>query len=448
MATFSERVPPQNLEAEQSVLGAMLIDREAVVRVASFLSAEDFYHDRHQMVFRAMLALFNRSEPVDMITVSDELRKHNQLEAAGGLTYLSTLAGAVPITANVESYALIVEQKATLRRLQQAARKIVEAAYDADQLDVVLNDAEAAIFAVTQKRATRGYEHIREALYAAYDHIETLYNQKSGTTGVPTGFKELDYLTSGWQPSDLLILAARPSIGKTAFTLNLLRNAAVNSGKTVALFSLEMSKEQIALRMLAMEAAVDSHRLRTGQLLDDDWHRLSTGLSRLAEANILIDDTPNIPLMELRARARRIQAEYGLDMVAIDYLQLMTLRDPGGGGRSDNRTQEVSEISRSLKALARELKCPVIALSQLSRAVESRQDKRPMLSDLRESGSIEQDADMVMFLYRDDYYDKESERKNQCEVIIAKQRNGPLGSVELYFMKEIGKFMSVDKRHA
>lgn len=447
MSVFSERVPPQNLEAERSVLGAMLIDREAMARVASILTPQDFYADRHQIIYQAMLSLWGRGEPADFITVSEELRKVGQLEAAGGISYLSDLARLVPTTANVEAYAQIVEQKAVLRRLQNAAREIVEEAYDADDLDAMLNTAETKIFAVTQRRTTKGYEHIREALYAAYDHLEFLYQNKGGTTGVPSGYPDLDEKTSGWQSSDLIIVAARPSMGKTAFTLNLVRNAAIRAKKTVGFFSLEMSKEQIALRLLAMESAVDSHKLRTGHLTDEDWHHLSAGLSRLAEAEIYIDDTPNMPLMEMRARARRMKAEHGLDMICIDYMQLMTL---GGSGRrgSDNRTQEVAEISRSLKALARELEVPVIALSQLSRAVESRNDKRPMLSDLRESGSIEQDADMVMFLYRDDYYNQESEQKNIVEVIIAKQRNGPVGTVQLVFLKEFGKFMSLDRQHS
>ncbi|MFO7172651.1 MAG: replicative DNA helicase [Bacillota bacterium] len=448
MSVFSERVPPQNLEAERSVLGAILIDdREVLTRVASFLKPEDFYSDRHQIIYQAMLDLWSRGEPVDLITVSEELRKLGRLEAAGGITYLSDLARLVPTTANAEAYAEIVEQKAVLRRLQHAAREIIEEAYDAEDLDEMLNTAESKIFAVTQRRTTRSYEHIREALYAAYDHLEFLYQHKGGTTGVPSGYPDLDEKTSGWQPSDLIIIAARPSMGKTAFALNLVRNAAVRAKKTVGFFSLEMSKEQIALRLLAMESAVDGHKLRTGYLTDEDWHHLSAGLSRLAEAEIYIDDTPNLPLMELRARARRMKAEHGLDLLCIDYMQLMTL---GGGARrpTENRAQEVAEISRSLKALARELNIPIIALSQLSRAVESRTDKRPMLSDLRESGSIEQDADVVMFLYRDDYYNQDTDRKNIVEVIIAKQRNGPVGTVELVFLKEFGKFMSLDRRHS
>jgi replicative DNA helicase len=443
MSSFVERVPPQNLEAEQSVLGAMLIDREAVLRVTSLVAADDFYADKHQAIYSAIISIFNRGEPVDIITVAEELKKKDQLDMVGGLAYLGQLASAVPTTANVESYALIVERKSTLRKLQAAARKIVDDCYTAEDMDLVLAEAEQNIFAVTQRRTARGYAPLRNALVTAYDHIEFLYGHRGQTTGVTSGFKALDAMTSGFQPSDLIILAARPSVGKTAFSLNLARNAAVIGKKKVVFFSLEMSAEQLAMRLLAAEAAVDAHRLRTGELMDEDWRRLSTGLARLSEAEIWIDDTPNIPLMEMRARARRIQAEHGLDMIIIDYLQLMSLPNKG---RDSNRQQEISEISRSLKALARELKVPLIALSQLSRGVEQRQDKRPMMSDLRESGAIEQDADVVAFLYRDDYYDRESERKNIVEVILAKQRNGPVGSVDVFFMKEIGKFMDVERR--
>lgn len=446
MNTFSERVPPQNLEAEQSVLGAMLIDRNAIVSVSSLVLAEDFYSEKHQQLYAAIAAIFNRGEPVDLITVQDELKKRGQLEAIGGLAYLTSLVNMVPTTANADQYAVIVSNKATLRRLQNAARKIVDDCYATEDIDLTLADAEKSIFEVTQKRTAKGYALLREALVTAYDHIEFLYNAKGTTTGISTGFRDLDNMTSGWQPSDLVIVAARPSVGKTAFTLNLARNAAIQSRATVAFFSLEMSAEQLAMRLLASEAAVDAHRLRTGQLLDDDWSRLTAALGRLSDAPIFIDDTPNIPLMELRARARRIKAEHGLDMIIIDYMQLMSVAQRAG--REQNRQQEISEISRSLKALARELRVPVIALSQLSRSVEQRQDKRPMLSDLRESGAIEQDADMVCFLYRDDYYNQESEKKNIVEVIIAKQRNGPVGSVDLFFMKEIGKFMGVEHRRA
>ncbi len=444
MNAFSERVPPQNLEAEQSVLGAMLIDREAVISVSNLLNPEDFYSDKHQQLFAAMMAIFNRGEPVDLITVQDELRRRGQLDEVGGLTYLTSLINMVPTTANVRQYAMIVEQKATLRRLQTVARRIVDECYTTEDMESTLLEAEKSVFAVTQRRATKGYIHIKDALVTAYGHLEYLYSSKGRTTGIPTGFRDLDQMTSGLQPSDLIIVAARPSVGKTAFTLNIARNAAVIGGAKVAFFSLEMSAEQLAMRLLASEAAVDGHRLRTGQLEDQDWQRLGSGLATLAEASIYIDDTPNCPLMEVRAKSRRIAQEHGLDLIIIDYLQLMSV--PPKPGQQTNRQQEISEISRSLKALARELKVPVIALSQLSRSVEQRQDKRPMLSDLRDSGAIEQDADMVAFLYRDDYYDPDSEKKNTIEVIIAKHRNGPIGSIDLYFMKDIQKMVGMEHR--
>jgi len=441
---FSERVPPQNLEAEQSVLGALLIDRDAVVAVSNLLSPEDFYADKHQQLYTAILSIFGRGEPVDLITVQDELRTRGQLDATGGLTYLTSLVNMVPSTANAQQYATIVSQKATLRRLQTVARKIVEDCYGTEDIDSTLVDAEKSVFSVTQRRSAKGYIHIKDALVTAYGHLEFLYSSKGKTSGVTTGFRDLDQMTSGLQPSDLIIIAARPSVGKTAFTLNVARNAAILGGAKVAFFSLEMSAEQLALRLLAAEAAVDGHKLRTGQLQDQDWQRLGTGLATLAESGIFIDDTPNCPLMEVRAKARRIAMEHGLDMIMIDYLQLMSV--PSKPGQAQNRQQEISEISRSLKALARELKVPVIALSQLSRSVEQRQDKRPMLSDLRESGAIEQDADMVAFLYRDDYYDPESEKKNMVEVIVAKHRNGPVGSVDLYFMKDIQKMVGMEHK--
>jgi replicative DNA helicase len=444
--TFSERVPPQNLEAEQSVLGAMLIDRNAIVAVNGLLVAEDFYSEKHHQLYAAIMGIFNRGEPVDLITVQDELKKRGQLEAVGGLSYLTQLINLVPTTANVEQYAVIVSNKSTLRRLQNAARKIVDDCYATEDIDLTLAEAEKSVFEVTQKRTVRGYAPLREALVTAYDHIEFLYNARGSTTGIASGFRDLDNMTSGFQPSDLIIVAARPSVGKSAFTLNVARNAAVQARATVAFFSLEMSAEQLAMRLLASEAAVDAHRLRTGNLQDDDWSRLTVALGRLSDAPIFLDDTPNIQLIELRARARRIKAEHGLDLIVVDYLQLMSIANRSG--KEQNRQQEISEISRSLKALARELRVPVIALSQLSRSVEQRQDKKPMLSDLRESGAIEQDADVVCFLYRDDYYNPESEKKNIIEVIIAKQRNGPVGSADLFFMKEIGKFIGVEYRRA
>ncbi len=444
MNVFSERVPPQNLEAEQSVLGAMLIDKEAVSAVANMLRPEDFYADKHSKLYETIVALSNRGEPVDLITTQNELRKSGHLEEVGGLNYLTSLINTVPTTANVQQYALIVEQKATLRRLQNAARRVVENCYGPEDYESTLMEAEQSIFAVTQKRSVRGYIHIRDALVTAYGHLEFLYSSKGKTTGVPSGFRDLDQMTSGFQASDMIIVAARPSVGKTAFTLNVARNAAILGGKRVLFFSLEMGAEQLAMRLLASEAAVDGHRLRTGQLQDQDWHRLGSALSTLSESSIYIDDTPNVPLPELRAKARRVSQEHGLDLIIIDYLQLMSM--PSRSGQNSNRQQEISEISRSLKHLARELKVPVIALSQLSRSVEQRQDKRPLLSDLRESGAIEQDADIVAFLYRDDYYDPESEKKNMVEVIVAKHRNGPIGSIELYFMKDIQKMVGLEHK--
>ena len=444
MNAFSERVPPQNLEAEQSVLGAMLIDRDAVITVTNALQPEDFYAEKHQQIYAAVFAIFGRGEPVDLITVQDELRKRGHLEDVGGLTYLTSLVNLVPTTANVQQYAAIVEQKATLRRLQNVARKIVDDCYGTEDMEATLVDAEKSVFAVTQRRGAKGYIHLKDALVAAYGHLEFLYTSKGTTTGVTTGFRDLDQMTSGLQPSDMIIVAARPSVGKTAFTLNIARNAAILGGAKVMFFSLEMGAEQLALRLLASEAAVDGHKLRTGALTDQDWVRLGSALGTLSESGIFIDDTPNCPLPDLRAKARRCALEHGLDMIIIDYLQLMSI--PQRPGAQANRQQEISEISRSLKQLARELKVPVIALSQLSRSVEQRQDKRPMLSDLRESGAIEQDADMVAFLYRDDYYDPESEKKNMVEVIVAKHRNGPVGSVDLYFMKEIQKMVGMEHR--
>jgi len=422
----------------------MLIDREAVIAVSNKLVPEDFYSDKHQQLFAAMLSIYNRGEPVDPITVHDELAKLGTLEAVGGLTYLTSLINLVPTTANVLQYAEIVEEKATLRRLQTAARRIVDECYTSEDVEQTLQEAEKSIFAVTHRRSARGYVHIRDALVTAYGHLEYLYSSKGKTTGVPSGFLDLDRMTSGFQPSDLIIVAARPSVGKTAFTLNVARNAAVQAKAKVIFFSLEMSAEQLAMRLLAAEAAVDGHRLRTGQLRDEDWHRLGTALTTLADANLWIDDTPNIPLQEMRAKARRLYQEHGLDLIIVDYLQLMSI--PPRPGQQTNRQQEIAEISRSLKALARELKVPVIALSQLSRSVEQRQDKRPLLSDLRESGAIEQDADVVAFLHREDYYDQNTEKKDVVEVILAKHRNGPLGTAELYFMKDIQKMYGMEHR--
>ncbi|MCL5677069.1 MAG: replicative DNA helicase [Firmicutes bacterium] len=443
MGIMLDKVPPQSLEAEQSVLGSMLLDKDAIIRAQEVLRPDDFYRDAHRLIYQTICDLFNKGEAVDLVTLAEELKRRGALEELGGAAYLTTLANVVPTAANIEHYAHIVEEKATLRALINASSHILAKGYQPEQeLDAILDEAERSIFDISQRRIARGYEMLRDVLDKALDHIEFLYAHKGEVTGVPTGFKDLDDLTSGLQPSDLFILAARPSMGKTQLGLNFVRYAAVEKKIPSAIFSLEMSKEQLAVRFLAAEGNIDSQRLRTGHLTEEHWQRLTSALARLSEAPILIDDTPAITIMELRARARRMKAEHGLGLIMVDYLQLMT-----ASRNKENRQQEISEISRSLKALARELHIPVLALSQLSRSVESRTDKRPMLSDLRESGSIEQDADVVSFIYRDDYYNRESEKPNITEIILAKQRNGPVGVVELVFLKEFGKFVSIDKHH-
>lgn len=438
MQPLVDRVPPQNLEAEQSVLGALLIDREAVIRVVELLDSDDFYKEAHRIIFSVMIDLFERAEAIDLVTVTEELRQRNLLEQAGGVSYIAELANIVPTAANVEFYARIVAEKAILRRLLAAATKITQMVYEGtEEVETLLDRAENIIFGVAQGVKGHRYVLLRDVLMETFEHIEYLYMNKGKTIGVPTGYPDLDELTSGMQPSELLILAARPSMGKTTLCLNIACNVAIDHKIPVAIFSLEMAREQVAQRMLCAEAGVNSHRLRTGYLTDEDWPKLSVALGRLSEAPVFIDDTPNLSVMELRARARRLKAEHNVGLIMIDYLQLMNTR-----GRAENRQQEISEITRSLKALARELQVPVVALSQLSRAVEQRQDRRPQLSDLRESGAIEQDADVVAFIY----FNPESEHKNVAELILAKQRNGPTGSVDLVFLKEIGKFASLERK--
>ena len=436
-----ERIPPQNIEAEQAVLGAMLIKKEAISTAAELLTGDDFYRLAHRLVFEAIMALSQANEAVDMITVTERLKKDGELEKAGGIAFITALANAVPTAANVAFHACIVRQKAQLRQLINAATEIAGTAYeDAEAVDEIMDDAEKRILDVTARNNHADFVPMKDILIATFEQIEKHAANKGALTGLPSGFVDLDRLTSGFQPSDLILVAARPSMGKTAFTLNIATNAAIRSKKTVAFFSLEMSKEQLALRMFSSEGQVDSQRLRVGDLKDEEWQKVISAADRLTKAPLWIDDTPGITVMELRSKARRLKAEHGLDLIVIDYLQLMQ----GRGMRSgDNRQQEISEISRSLKALARELKVPVIALSQLSRSVESRQIKRPMLSDLRESGSLEQDADIVMFLYREDYYEKETDRQNITEVIVAKHRNGPVDTVSLFFQKEFTKFVSL-----
>lgn len=441
-ATALERIPPQNLDAEQSTLGSMLLEKEAIYKGAEILRPDDFYREAHRVIFEVVVHLANKGEPVDMITVSEELKQRSMLDKVGGVAYLTQLANFVPTAANVEHYANIVAEKSLLRSIISVATNIVKMGYEGtEEVDVILDRAEKDIFEISQKRNVKGFVSLRSILVETFERIEKLYESKGGVTGLPTGYPDFDRMTAGLQPSDLIILAARPSMGKTTFALNLGSYAAVELKIPAIIFSLEMSKEQLALKLLCSEAGVDNQRIRTGTLRDDDWPKLSHALGRLSDAMLFIDDTPGISALEIRAKTRRIKAEYGLGLVIIDYLQLMQSRS-----RSENRQQEVSEISRSLKALARELDVPVIALSQLSRAVEQRADKKPTLADLRESGSLEQDADIVGFLYREDYYNPETDRKNITELIIAKQRNGPVGSVDFFFQKEFSKFQSLSRQ--
>ncbi|MCR8642984.1 replicative DNA helicase [Paenibacillus sp. N1-5-1-14] len=441
---FEDRVLPQNTEAEQAVLGAVLLDSEALITAMERVGPEDFYRPSHQRIYETMLELSDEQEPIDLITLTARLQDKGVLEDIGGVSYLSDLASAVPTSANIDYYAQIVEEKSMLRRLIRAASQIVSNGYaSSDDVGAMLSEAEARIFEISQRRATSGFVSIRDVLMEVFEKVETLYSNKGGSTGIPSGFPDLDKMTAGFQRSDLIIVAARPSVGKTAFSLNVAQNVGVRAKETVAIFSLEMGAAQLVQRMICAEANVDASRLRLGNLENEDWEKLTMAIGSLSEANIYIDDSPALTVADIRAKCRRLKQERGLGMILIDYLQLIH-----GRGKGDNRQQEVSEISRTLKQIARELNVPVIALSQLSRGVEQRQDKRPMMSDLRESGSIEQDADIVAFLYRDDYYDKESEKKNIIEIIIAKQRNGPVGTVELCFLKNYNKFVPLNRTHA
>jgi len=440
---FSERIPPQSIEAEQAVLGAVFLDPAALTLASEMLIPEDFYRAAHQKIFHAMLRVADKGEPVDLVTVTAELAASEQLEEIGGVSYLSELADAVPTAANVEYYARIVEEKSVLRRLIRTATSIAQDGYTReDEVDLLLDEAEQKIMEVSQRKHSGAFKNIKDILVQTYDNIEMLHNRNGEITGIPTGFTELDRMTSGFQRSDLIIVAARPSVGKTAFALNIAQNVATKTTENVAIFSLEMSAQQLVMRMLCAEGNINAQNLRTGKLTPEDWGKLTMAMGSLSNAGIYIDDTPSIRVSDIRAKCRRLKQESGLGMIVIDYLQLIQ----GSGRSKENRQQEVSEISRSLKALARELEVPVIALSQLSRSVEQRQDKRPMMSDIRESGSIEQDADIVAFLYRDDYYNKDSENKNIIEIIIAKQRNGPVGTVQLAFIKEYNKFVNLERR--
>lgn len=438
-----ERVPPQNLEAEQAVLGAMLIEKEAIARVTELLKGGDFYREAHRLIFEAMLDLYNRNEAVDMITVIELLKREDNLEKVGGIAYVTSLANSVPTAANVHYHAKIVEEKALLRQLIQTSTQIAALGYEgSEEVSQIVDQAEKMILEVSNRRIGGDFTPIKSIVLDAFGKIEQLYESRGGITGLATGFKDLDRLTSGLQKSDLILVAARPSMGKTAFTLNIASNVAIREKKAVAFFSLEMSKEQLVQRMLCAEASIDSQKLRIGELEDDDWTKLINAADRLSGAPIFIDDTAGISVLEMRSKARRLKVEHDLSLIIIDYLQLMQ----GSGGKGgENRQQEISEISRSLKGLARELGVPVVALSQLSRSVESRQVKKPMLSDLRESGSLEQDADIVAFLYREDYYNPDTENKNITEIIVAKHRNGPVDSVQLFFHKQFTRFADLTR---
>jgi len=434
-----ERQPPHNLEAEQSLLGSLLIDRDAIIKVAAFVRPDDFYLPANGTIYRAILDLYNKREPPDFVTLADELGRRDQLDTVGGIAYLTGLLNAVPTAVHVEYYGRIVERTATLRRLIDAGTQIVGIGYrDGVDTEDALDAAERAIFEVSQKRQTKDFVSIAEVLDKFFDQIDYLQQHRGDVVGVPTGFSDLDQLTGGLQRSDLIILAARPSMGKTSMALGMAYGAAIGAGKTVGMFSLEMSAEQFVQRLLSMETGVDSHRLRLGQIDDGEWDRISRAFGRLAEASIFIDDTAGANVMDVRSKARRLQAEHGLDLIVVDYLQLMSAR------RSENRVQEISEISRGLKGLARELNVPVVALSQLSRAVESRSDHRPMLSDLRESGSIEQDADIVLFIYREEKYEEDTEKKGIAEIIVAKHRNGPVGTINLRFFERTARFADLE----
>lgn len=441
---FEDRIPPQNIEAEQAVIGAIFLEPSALTLASELVMPDDFYRAAHQKIYDCMLNLSDRGEPVDLVTVTSELANLKLLEEVGGVSYLSDVAGSVPTAANIEYYAKIVEEKSILRRLIRTATNIAQEGYSReDEVAGLLNEAEKQILEVSQRKNSGVFQNIKDVLVKTYDNIETLHNRKGEVTGIETGFTELDKMTAGFQRNDLIIIAARPSVGKTAFALNIAQNVATKARENVAIFSLEMGAEQLVMRMLCAEGNINAQNLRTGQLTADDWSKLTMAMGSLSNAGIYIDDTPGIRVSEIRSKCRRLRQESGLGMILIDYLQLIQGSGRGGG---ENRQQEVSEISRSLKALARELEVPVIALSQLSRGVEQRQDKRPMMSDIRESGSIEQDADIVGFLYRDDYYDKESENKNIIEIILAKQRNGPVGTVSLAFVKEYNKFVNLERR--
>ena len=439
--TLLNRVLPHSPEAEQSVIGSMIMDREAIVVASEIVTGDDFYGKQYGVLFDAMVELNNEGKPVDLVTLQDRLKEKEVPPETSSLEFIRDLVTAVPTSANIKYYANIVAEKSTLRRLIKLNEEIANTCYiGKESLEFILEDTEKRVFDLVQRRNTGEFVPIREVVMNAMDRIERASKNNGVVTGIPTGFIDLDYRTAGMQPSDLVLIAARPSMGKTAFVLNIAQHVAFKQNQTVAVFSLEMSKEQLVNRLFALESQVDSQNIRTGQLSDIEWEKLIESAGIIGKSNLIIDDTPGISIAELRSKCRKYKLEHNLSMIIIDYLQLMS-----GSGRSDSRQQEISDISRSLKAIARELSVPVLALSQLSRAVEQRPDHRPMLSDLRESGAIEQDADVVMFIYRDDYYNHDTERKDIAEIIIAKQRNGPIGTVELAWIPKYTKFANLQR---
>jgi len=440
-------IPPQNTEAEASLLGALLIDSDAIVKVADLIAPQDFYDERHARIYEAALRLYERHGPIDVLTLSDELKNTGMLDIVGGASYLTELTNFVPTAAHAEHYADIIAQKAMRRRLIKASQTITSLGFDeAQSLQDLIENAETTLFEVSQQHVKQDIESIENILSASFDRLDELHKDKGKLRGVPTGYKDLDNVLAGLQPSDLIVLAARPSMGKTALALNLAHNVAVKSNMPVLMFSLEMSKEQLVDRMLAAEAGVNAWNLRTGNLTDGDFEKIGHAMGTLSEAQIYIDDSPGITVSDMRTKARREAHQRPLGLIIVDYLQLMSGGSRFGG--DGNRVQEISEISRGLKGIARELKVPVLALSQLSRSVESRSPQIPQLADLRESGSIEQDADVVAFIYREDYYNPETENKNIARILIKKHRNGPTDDVSLYFDREKQKFFSIDSKHS
>ena len=437
-----ERTLPHNHEAERTVLGAVLVDNQAFNSAAELLTKEDFYRDAHRRIFDAMAALAERSQPIDLVTLKDELARESALEAVGGAQYLAALVDGVPRITNVEHWSRIIKEKAVLRNLIHAGNRIVQSCLEGeDEAAALLDQAEQSIFSIAEKRIRTGFQSMREIVKESFRTIDQLSQSKDVVTGLATGFVDIDEMTSGLQKGDLVIVAARPAMGKTSFCLNVAQHVALRVGETVGLFSLEMSKEQLALRLLCADARIDAHRLRTGKLNEKDWARLAKSYNDLSQSRLFIDDSATISPLEMRAKCRRLKAEHGLALIIVDYLQLVT-----SAGRSENRQQELSAISRSMKGLAKELACPVIALSQLSRAPDARTDRRPQLSDLRESGAIEQDADIVMFIYREEEYKPTDENRGIAEIIIGKQRNGPTGSRKLAFIKEFTRFENLEWR--